>query len=137
MYVDITPHRSGDESLRERDALLRTIVTGTSDAVFVKDRLGRYLVINAAGARAPGRDADTIVGRDDIDCFRSETAKVLMDHDRRVMSQGTAHTFEEVLRAPRGTTIRPRARRPSVTPRERSPASSAESREGRDPLEGR
>jgi hypothetical protein len=44
-----------EQALHESRAMLEAVVDGTSDAVFVKDREGRYLLINEAGAAALGR----------------------------------------------------------------------------------
>ena len=46
--------------LRETHALLRAVSDGLTDAVFVKDRQGRYLFINPAGAKFLGRTVDPV-----------------------------------------------------------------------------
>ena len=51
---DISERERTQRALVESHSLLRAVVEGTSDAVFVKDLEGRYLMINTAGARLLG-----------------------------------------------------------------------------------
>ncbi len=81
--------------LQHSVSLLRGITEGTTDAVFVKDRQGRYLMINSAGAAFAGRSVDEIVGKTDLDLFSADTAEVVMAKDRQVLMQGVTQTFEE------------------------------------------
>src|SRR5262249_55897823 len=93
---DITPGKQAEASLRQSYDLLSAVIEGTSDAVFVKDRQGRYLMINAAGARFLGRTVAEVVGKDDMELFSPETARVIMEGDRRIMATGAVQTFEDV-----------------------------------------
>ena len=58
----------------ERPGLLATIVEGTTDAVFVKDLDGRYLMVNSVCARILGRPKEEIIGKDDAQLLPPETA---------------------------------------------------------------
>ncbi|HEX6823733.1 MAG TPA: PAS domain-containing protein [Candidatus Sulfotelmatobacter sp.] len=75
--------------------LLRGITEGTTDAVFVKDLQGKYLMINSAGAAFAGRSVDEILGKTDLDLFSADSAEVVMQKDRQVLMQGVTQTFEE------------------------------------------
>jgi diguanylate cyclase (GGDEF)-like protein/PAS domain S-box-containing protein len=77
--------------------LLNAVVSGTSDAVFVKDTDGRYLLINEAGARMVGKPVVEIVGKTDSDLFPPESAKLLIETDRAIMASGKNQTHEESL----------------------------------------
>lgn len=79
--------------------LLRAIADNTTDALFVKDRAGRYLFFNEAAARFVGRPIEEVLGRDDTALFDPESARLVMDRDRRVMEAGVVSTEEEVLTA--------------------------------------
>ena len=81
--------------LRKNLALLRGITEGTTDAVFVKDRNGRYLTINSAGAAFLGRSVREIIGKDDRELFSEDTGRSIMDNDRKVMESGATQTYEE------------------------------------------
>ncbi len=83
-------------ALQQNYGLLSAVVEGTTDAVFVKDRRGRYLMINTAGARFLGKAVAEVLGKDDTELFSPETAREIMAADRRVMATGEAQTFEDV-----------------------------------------
>jgi PAS domain S-box-containing protein len=83
--------------LAESDSLLRAVVDGTSDAIFLKDLQGRYVLMNAAGARSHGRPREEIVGQDDWMLFPPEVARAIVDRDREVLTSGEPQTFEETL----------------------------------------
>jgi PAS domain S-box-containing protein len=92
----IGERRRAAAALRESYGLLRAVVEGVTDAVYVKDAEGRYLLINTAGADLLGRPVETVLGRDDREFFTPGTARRIMEEDRRVMAEGTARTCEEV-----------------------------------------
>jgi PAS domain S-box-containing protein len=94
--MDVTARRRAEEALRESHALLTAVVEGTTDAVFVKDLRGRYLMINTAGARCLGRTVSEVVGKDDSELFSPDSAAAIMEEDRRGMAAGEPRTFEEV-----------------------------------------
>jgi PAS domain S-box-containing protein len=92
---DITQRKQAEKALRESHAILQAVAEGTTDAVFVKDLRGRYLMINTAGARFLGKSVDDVLGKDDMELFSPETADVIMESDRRTMAAGVTQTYEE------------------------------------------
>jgi PAS domain S-box-containing protein len=70
-------------ALRERNALLNAITTGTPDLIFAKDRDGRMLMANPAWLKAIGR-AETEVLR-------------LDQNERLVLESGETMTLEETM----------------------------------------
>ncbi len=87
----------GDDQPQGGCGLQRAVFAGTTDSVFVKDLEGRYLAINAAGARYVGRPVAEIIGRMDAALFPLETARRIMAHDRQVVQTGQSHSFEVTL----------------------------------------
>jgi len=81
--------------LEKNLALLQGITEGTTDAIFVKDLQGRYLMINSAGARILGRSVEDVVGKTDLDLFSADTAPAIMERDRLVVQSGEVQTYEE------------------------------------------
>ncbi len=81
--------------LEKNLALLRGITEGTTDAVFVKDLQGRYLMMNPAGARFLGRTVEEVIGKDDTELFDSENGREIMERDRRILESGEIQNFEE------------------------------------------
>jgi PAS domain S-box-containing protein len=81
----------------EVPGLLAAVVEQTTDAVFVKDLDGRYLLVNSACARILGRPKEEIVGRSDAQILPPEAAEKLAEVDRLVMDTGEASSYEEVI----------------------------------------
>ena len=84
------------QELRKNLTLLQGITEGTTDAVFVKDLQGRYLMINSAGARYLGRSIAEAMGKDASELFSPESGRRIMERDRAVLQSGETCTFEEV-----------------------------------------
>ena len=74
--------------------LLNTVVTGTTDAIFIKDREGRYVLLNKAAEGFIGKKVDEIIGYDDNALFSEPTARTLMAEDRSIMETGKIMTSE-------------------------------------------
>jgi len=81
--------------LEKNLSLLRGITEGTTDAVFVKDLDGRYLMINTAGARFLSRTVDEVLGKNDSELFDQEVGRAIMQRDREVVQSGETQTYEE------------------------------------------
>ncbi|QEL55693.1 PAS domain S-box protein [Chromobacterium paludis] len=77
--------------------LLDSVVSSTSDAVFIKDVQGRYLLINQAGLAFVGKARADLLGRDDLAAFDEATARKLIASDRAAMQSGRVQTYEECL----------------------------------------
>lgn len=77
--------------------LLNVAVSGTKDAVYVKDINGRYLVVNQAGANLVGKPLFEILGKDDSFLFPESTAQRIMARDQEIMQGRRTQTIEEHL----------------------------------------
>jgi sigma-B regulation protein RsbU (phosphoserine phosphatase) len=96
LITDVTERRNAEEASWRSLGLLRAVIEGTTDAVFVKDRQGRYLMINTAGARLLGQTVEDVIGKDDTELFSPATASAIMEGDLRVMATGVVQTYEDV-----------------------------------------
>ena len=83
-------------------SLLSGVIGGTSDAVFVKDLQGRYLLVNQATANFLGLRPEDILGRSDETLFPSHSAARVARQDRLVTASGRTQTHEESLTLPDG-----------------------------------
>jgi len=75
--------------------LLRGITEGTTDAVFVKNLEGRYLMMNTAGAGFLGRGIEDVIGKTDAELFLPEVGRAIWARDRKVLQGGETKTYEE------------------------------------------
>jgi len=92
---DITERKQTEAVLHAQRQQLQAIVDGTSDAVFIKDLQGKYLLFNKAGARFVGKQPTDVIGLDDTSLFPPDDARAVMEGDRRVMAGGTILTYED------------------------------------------
>lgn len=77
--------------------LLDSVVSGTSDAIFVKDAQGRYLLANDAAAAFIGKPPAKLIGLDDLALFPQSSARAIMEKDQQVMAAGRIQTHDEHL----------------------------------------
>jgi two-component system, cell cycle sensor histidine kinase and response regulator CckA len=96
---DVTEQQRAQQALLESHSLLHAVVEGTSDAIFVKDLGGRYLMMNSAGARVLGRTVDEVIGQYDRELFTLDTTGAILENDRLVLAEGTQNTREETITA--------------------------------------
>lgn len=94
---DVTAQLRTDTALGESRDHLRALLEETPDTVFIKDRAGRYRLMNPAGARVLGKPVDQIVGRDDTVLFPEDEVRAVLAIDRQVMESGQRVQAEEVL----------------------------------------
>jgi len=81
----------------ESQTLLRAVTDGTSDAIYVKDRQGRYLLMNPAAARFSGKSAADVIGKDDTFLFPPQEAMTVMQGDEISMASPGPRTYEEYV----------------------------------------
>ncbi len=81
----------------EQSTFFRAVVEGTGDAVYVKDRQGRYLMVNPAYLRDFGRRATTMLGRTASELFGPEEGEKIAAIEREVLTSGKGSTVEEIV----------------------------------------
>jgi PAS domain S-box-containing protein len=80
--------------LREAQDLLKGVIDGTPDTVYVKDLQGRYLLMNRAGAAYLDRDPDDVVGRTDEELYPTDLAGTIREADRAVIETEDIVAYE-------------------------------------------
>ena len=91
---DITDQKEAEEAVKREHALLTTVVEGTSDIIFVKDHLGRYLLVNSTAAMVLGSPIEEIVGKTNAELFPNETHPLFTKYDETVLCEKTPQSFE-------------------------------------------
>jgi PAS domain S-box-containing protein len=94
---DMAARHAAERRADESRALLHAILNNTTDAIFVKDREGRYLAINSAGAAVLHRTPDEVVGHTNYDFLRPETADVLRAAEVEVLETGATTHKEDLV----------------------------------------
>ncbi|MCL1472602.1 PAS domain S-box protein [Argonema antarcticum] len=95
--TDITDRKQAEAALRERNALLNSILESTPDIIVVKDREGRYVAINSNVANFLGKPIKEIIGKDDLELMSPDTAREMMAKDRQIMAAGITESYEEYI----------------------------------------
>lgn len=92
---DVTEREENAEQLRRSQALLQMVIDSTSDAIYVKDLHGGYLLFNAAAEHVTGKCAAEVLGHDDRFLFPAEEAETVMAGDWNVLAGGHVTTYTE------------------------------------------
>jgi PAS domain S-box-containing protein len=96
LYVlqDITERKRADEALRHKEAELRAIMDNAPLSIFLKDREGRYLLVNRRYGEWMQRTPEQIHGRTSDEVFPPEVARGMLRRDREVLEHGTVSNVE-------------------------------------------
>lgn len=94
---DITVRQNAEKQLREKEALLRSIIDNTPAIVFLKDLQGRYLMMNQRCSQLFHMSQDETRGKTDYELFPKEVADRLRRNDRIVAETGRAMEVDEQL----------------------------------------
>ena len=98
-WRDVTLQHLAETELQRTSDLLRAVADNTTDAVFVKDVGGKYLLFNDAAGRFVDRQPAEVLGHDDTHLFDPASAAAVMARDRQVLESGVVSTAEEQLTA--------------------------------------
>jgi|GEM_PF-837547 len=96
-HVDITEWLQLKQALQRNEAMLRAIVEGTTDAVFVKDLQGRYLLVNQALCTMVGRTESELLGRDAAAFLPPDATAAMRAIDAELIQGGVVRTDREAL----------------------------------------
>lgn len=77
--------------------LVAALADNSSDAIYIKDIDGRYVMVNPEAARALGHNPEHILGKTDADLLSPAQASALMSTDRNIMQSGEFLTTEELV----------------------------------------
>ena len=98
IFRDITARRRAESRLREGEWQKKAILDNIPDIAWLKDREGRFLVVNQRFVEAAGkRSADELVGKTDYDVWPRELADRYRGDDEFVMRTGLHRRTEEPL----------------------------------------
>ncbi|HZE24592.1 MAG TPA: PAS domain-containing protein [Blattabacteriaceae bacterium] len=86
---------TAEHALAQHRHVLETLLESTADFIYMKDRQGRYVFVNPAGAKSVGKSPQEIIGKDDRSLFPEEHARHIMEKDRQIMASGISEVFEE------------------------------------------
>ncbi|PIU20723.1 MAG: hypothetical protein COT18_00740 [Elusimicrobia bacterium CG08_land_8_20_14_0_20_59_10] len=96
---DITERRRLENIVKENEKTLQTIFETAKDAIFIKDREGRYLKLNKACADVFLIKPEEAPGKTDFEVLPREMAQLVTKIDKEVVRTGRSisRTYEQVL----------------------------------------
>lgn len=87
--LDVTQLKNTQESLDRERILLRTMIDYLPDAVYVKDKSGRFLLNNPVHAKRRGMESpEQMKGKTDFDFFPREVAEKFSADEKKIMETG-------------------------------------------------
>lgn len=97
---DITDLKQAEEDLRENEELLRLVIDMTPNAIYVKDKGGKYLVANRLCAEWHGSTPKEMIGKTQMDLFDGSWATIeevnqMIEDDREVIEKKVPKYIEE------------------------------------------
>ncbi len=102
---DITERKLLETDFEKSRALLYALIEGSTDAIFIKDLQGRYILFNQAAANFTGKQPEEVLGQDDYFLFPADQAETVMKGDRKIMFGGVTATIEEKVTTKQNKTI--------------------------------
>lgn len=87
--------RGLEKQVQERTREITSILRYTPDVVSIKDRDGRYTLINACFEQILGRSNEEVCGLRDADLFPGEVARLFRNNDLKVLRERRSFQFEE------------------------------------------
>jgi PAS domain S-box-containing protein len=103
-FQNVTERKQTEANLAQTNSILRSVVDGTADVVFVKDLHGRYVVANPAAAKWLDTTVEAMLGQTDLELFPSEAFQRIQQIDRQVMETGDSIVYEGAV--PKQGTLR-------------------------------
>lgn len=96
-------HASVNRILMENRHFLVDLIENSGILVVIKDREGKYLMVNRKWEEITGLKREAALGKTDAMLFPPETARQFRDNDLRVIETGSVIEAEERLETPSGT----------------------------------
>jgi PAS domain S-box-containing protein len=103
--VDFTERRTVEETLRENQHLLETVLENSAAVIYSKRKDGRYIYVNREYEVACNLEREQVLGKTDFALFPKEIAQQFRTNDLDVMKMGRMTESEERLDTPLGEQV--------------------------------
>ncbi len=91
---DITDRKRAEIALRQSEETYKTLVEGTTDAVYLIDENNKILSVNASAARMLRKSTGEMVGKTLPDLFQNEFATTYAENVRRVFQSSAEYNAD-------------------------------------------
>ncbi len=93
----IVAHQQTQAALQESYNLLKAVIDSNPSPIFVKDKEGRYLLMNSPGGSLFNKPVEEILGKDDTALFPPEVAAQVKANDSSIITSGICSFLEETV----------------------------------------
>ncbi len=93
---DITKQHMSQADLRKSELSLQSVLDNTTAVIYIKDKEGRYLLVNRAFEKLFHRTREEMLRKTDYDIFPKNMADAFRENDRKVLKTQQPLEFEEV-----------------------------------------
>lgn len=100
--LDISRMKRFEEQLRESERRLQAVIDNANAMIYVKDRRGRYVLVNRRFEDAFQLTRNEVFGKTDFHLFPRPIAEAFVANDRRVIETGLPLEVEEIATHPEG-----------------------------------
>ncbi|MGB5568181.1 MAG: diguanylate cyclase, partial [Sedimenticolaceae bacterium] len=83
------------DAVQANEAKLQAVIDNAPAVIYIKDRTGRYLLVNSSYERLVDRPREQIIGRFDHELFPEDIAKSTHDTDLEVLATGRSLALDE------------------------------------------
>ena len=83
------------ENVQASERMLYAVIDNAPAVIYMKDRDGRYILVNDSFERLLGLPSSAILGKRDVDLFPGDAANAVREMDLEVMSSGRSTTIDE------------------------------------------
>jgi PAS domain S-box-containing protein len=97
--ADITERKLIEESIRENQQLLDAVIQNNANIIYVKDRDGKYLLINKEYERIMGVRRTNVIGKTDHELYEKDFADYIRSNDLKILNTRKQARFEEIVGA--------------------------------------
>ena len=104
IFLDVTASKRQAEALEKTRLAQRALIDNQPQLTWLKDREGRFIVVNEAFSVACGQSSpDAMLGKTDLDVWPRELAEAYRADDEVVIRTGTQKVVEERIETSKGT----------------------------------
>lgn len=103
---DMTSTKNTEKKLKRSYNILNSIVENTTDAIYLKNLSGNYIMVNTAASEIMGKPVSDIIGKNDWDIYHKRDADIITKEDREIIENVETLTYEESLYSEREGEIR-------------------------------
>jgi PAS domain S-box-containing protein len=97
LQIKIVQHTRAEKLLQKSKEQLQSILDNSPAVIYLKDKNGKYILINCQFETLFHVNRIEIMGKTDLDIFPGEMAGVLQANDRKVLKAGVPLELEEIV----------------------------------------